>query len=104
MAADVTIERDCLWWLHEGNRAIRVGDWKLVAAKGEPWALYNLANDRAEGHDLAAAHPDRVRELAAAWQARVDSYTAQRDREPDAPGVPTPRRKAASPATRRATR
>lgn len=28
--------RQGLWWLHEGNRALRAGDWKLVAAKGEP--------------------------------------------------------------------
>lgn len=28
--ANVEIERDQLWWLHSGNRAIRVGDWKLV--------------------------------------------------------------------------
>jgi arylsulfatase A-like enzyme len=99
LAKDVPIARDALWWLHEGNRAIRIGDWKLVAAKGEPWSLYNLANDRAESHDLAAAHLDKVRELEAAWQQRVAEDTAQRDREPDAPGVLTPaaRRKAARP-------
>ena len=51
---DVDIDRDCLWWLHEGNRAIRQGDWKLVAARDEQWQLYNLANDRAENVDLAA--------------------------------------------------
>jgi arylsulfatase A-like enzyme len=32
---------------HEGNRAIRVGDWKLVAAGAEAaWELFNLAADR----------------------------------------------------------
>ena len=46
LARDVTISRESLWWLHEGNRAIRVGDWKLVAAKGAPWELYDLAADR----------------------------------------------------------
>ena len=35
-AKDVTIKRDLIWWLHEGNRAVRVGDWKLVAAKNDP--------------------------------------------------------------------
>jgi arylsulfatase len=51
-AKDVSVERDCLWWLHEGNRALRAGDWKLVAAKGDPWELYNLKNDRAESQNL----------------------------------------------------
>ena len=29
--AEQTIERDSLWWSHDGHRAIRIGDWKLVA-------------------------------------------------------------------------
>jgi arylsulfatase len=63
-AKDVTLERECLWWRHEGNRAIRVGDWKLVAAgKDAGWELYNLATDRGEQHDLAAKMPDKVDEL-----------------------------------------
>lgn len=82
LAADVPIERDALWWLHEGNRAIQVGDWKLVAAKGDAWALYDLSRDRAEQHDVAAKHPEKVRELEAAWQAKVDEFTALVDREP----------------------
>jgi arylsulfatase len=64
------IQRDAIFWEHEGNRAVRVGNWKLVA-KGEkgPWELYDLSADRTELHDLAAAQPDRVKELAARWQA-----------------------------------
>ena len=31
-----TSDRRTLWWLHEGNRAIRSGDWKLVAARANP--------------------------------------------------------------------
>lgn len=73
-ADDVIIERDSLWWLHEGNRAIRVGDWKLVAVKGGPWELYNLATDRAEQHDLADQLPDKARELAEMWQAQTDRF------------------------------
>ncbi|HWC90641.1 MAG TPA: arylsulfatase [Pirellulales bacterium] len=72
---DVTIARDSLWWLHEGNRAVRVGDWKLVAAKGDPWELYDLKTDRAEQHDLAAAMPDKVKELERVWQQQTDSFT-----------------------------
>jgi arylsulfatase len=75
-ARDETIERDSLWWLHEENKAIRVGDWKLVAAKGDAWALYDLKNDRAEQHDLSAKLPDKAKELAAAWQKQTDDFTA----------------------------
>ncbi len=59
-----------IFWEHEGNRAVRVGSWKLVA-KGEkgPWELYDLTTDRTEQQDLAARHPERVKEMAAQWQA-----------------------------------
>ncbi len=74
-AEDVAIERDSLWWLHEGHRAIRVGDWKLVAASGTPWELYDLKTDRAEQHNLAAKFPEKVKELEAAWQRQTDDFT-----------------------------
>ena len=73
---DQPVDREFLWWLHEGNRAVRVGDWKLVAAKGDPWELYNLAEDRAEQKNMAAQMPDKVRELQAVWQKQTDSFTA----------------------------
>jgi arylsulfatase A-like enzyme len=57
-----------LWWYHEGNRAVRDGDWKLVAARDEPWELFNLAHDRNESDDLAEEQPDRVEELEAEWE------------------------------------
>lgn len=72
---DASIDRDCLWWLHEGNRAVRVGDWKLVAAKGEPWELYDLKTDRAEQTNLASTMPDKVKELEAVWQTQTDNFT-----------------------------
>ncbi|MDH4453254.1 MAG: arylsulfatase [Verrucomicrobiota bacterium] len=74
-AKNETITRDSLWWLHEDNKAIRVGDWKLVAAKGDAWALYDLKTDRAEQNDLAAKMPDKMKELKAAWQKQTDDFT-----------------------------
>jgi arylsulfatase len=65
---DGSVRHDYLWWCHENNRAIRIGDWKLVAAKGDPWELFNLANDRAERDDLAASEPEKAKELETAWQ------------------------------------
>jgi arylsulfatase len=70
---DVTIQRDHLWWLHEQNRAIRVGDFKLVSAKGDPWSLYNLSVDRAESNDLAGSNPQKAKELEELWRAQLES-------------------------------
>ena len=57
-----------LWWLHEGNRALRVGTWKIVADRGKPWELYDLARDRSETHNLAAKYPGLVNRLAQRWE------------------------------------
>lgn len=83
-AADGGVRHEYLWWLHEGNRAVRVGDWKLVAAKGDPWELYNLATDRAETLNLASSEPAKVRELEAEWNRRTDEFTKLVMQEPDA--------------------
>jgi arylsulfatase len=72
-AAAGSVRHESLWWLHEGNRAIRVGDWKLVAAKGDPWELYDLSTDRTETRNLAAEYPDKVRELETLWQQQAEA-------------------------------
>ncbi len=67
---DKPIQREALYWEHEGNAAVRVGDWKLVRlGRSGPWELYDLKADRTELHDLAAAQPGRAGELAAKWDA-----------------------------------
>ena len=72
---DVTLKRDSLWWLHEGNRAIRVGDWKLVAAKDDPWELYDLRTDRAESHNLAQERPEKAKQLEALWDRQLEAIS-----------------------------
>jgi len=63
------IEREALYWEHEGNRAVRQGNWKLVAKHQGNWELYDLATDRVEANNQAARHPEKVRELAALYEA-----------------------------------
>jgi len=68
--ANQPIERDALYWEHEGNAAVRVGDFKLVRrSRNGAWELYDMKSDRTELHDLAAAQPDRAKELAEKWEA-----------------------------------
>lgn len=64
-----------LFWEHEGNRAVRDGQWKLVAKgkmadRSQPvnWELYDLSVDRVEQNDLASQQPERVRKMADQWQ------------------------------------
>ena len=65
-----TLEREAIYFEHEGNRAIRRGPWKLVAqGKEGPWELYHLARDRSETNNVANKNPALVQELATMWQA-----------------------------------
>lgn len=58
-----------IFWEHEGNRALRDGNWKLVAKENENWELYDMSKDRSEMHDLAEKFPDRVKKMATQWDA-----------------------------------
>jgi len=76
---------ESLFWRQGKQMAIRKGDWKLVRYDQaveipgavsslanpdvSPLRLYNLARDRGEAHDLAAEHPNTVKELLGAWNA-----------------------------------
>ncbi|MCK5441930.1 MAG: arylsulfatase [Maribacter sp.] len=63
-----------IWYYHEGNRALRVGDWKLVAARDEPWELFNLKKDRTESNNLASENPDKVFELEKKWTNMLNKF------------------------------
>ena len=56
-----------LFWRYGKQRAVRMGDWKLVN-QGKGTMLYNLANDIGEAKDLAAKEPAKVKELEAAYK------------------------------------
>ncbi len=75
-----SVSRESLWWLHENNKAIRVGDWKLVTAANQPtngkqtWELYDLSKDRAESNDLASKMPAKVQELEQLWTKATNEF------------------------------
>lgn len=56
-----------IWYYHEGNRALRVGDWKIVADKETPWELFNLEEDRTESNNLANSNPGKIIEMEKLW-------------------------------------
>ncbi len=75
--------KSVMFWEHEANRAVRMGDWKLVLKASfvfpfdGKWELYNLREDRTEMHDLSGQYPDKVEEMKAMWEewaTRVKVY------------------------------
>ena len=58
-----------LYFEHEGNRAIRLGDWKCLWANyTKGWELYNIRTDRPETKNLASKYPGKVKTLAKMWE------------------------------------
>ena len=63
-----------LFWRRGDTRAVRRGDWKLVANRAEAPQLFNLRSDPSEQIDLAARETERVSTLRLAfsgWEAEV---------------------------------
>ncbi|MYC96979.1 MAG: arylsulfatase [Caldilineaceae bacterium SB0661_bin_32] len=63
-----------IFWEHEGNRAVRLGRWKLVSKHGGRWELYDMLEDRTELNDLSEKNRPKVEEFADlyhAWAERV---------------------------------
>jgi arylsulfatase A-like enzyme len=70
--------REFMFWEHSANRAIRIGDWKLVAkvitqkkfvpADEKAWELFNLKDDPSETKNLASKYPQKVSEMSDNWE------------------------------------
>jgi arylsulfatase A-like enzyme len=82
-----------LFWEHEGNRAFRRGDWKIVsryvndyryfsnwefpkAPREQEWELYNVRKDRFELNELSEHYPDLLLELKQEYQEWYDRVGA----------------------------
>ena len=69
-----------------GSRGIWHDGWKAVSThptlsgwshfNNDTWELYHTDTDRAELHDLAAEHPDKLRELVNLWFAEAGQNDA----------------------------
>ena len=64
-----------------GHRGLWADGWKVTTyhEQGRPfdddeWGLFHLDEDFSECHDLAAAHPEKLRELADAWWAEAERH------------------------------
>ena len=55
--------RNPIFWEHEGSRAMRDGEWKLVSEVGEGWELYNMNEDRTELNNLVEKEKDRLSKM-----------------------------------------
>jgi arylsulfatase A-like enzyme len=54
---------------NEGHRAMRAGDWKLVAQSGQPWELLDMKKDRSEAVNVIENEPARAAQLQKDWHA-----------------------------------
>ena len=64
------IERaEPLFFEHEGSRAVRDGNWKLVSLQGDTWELYNLETDPTEMKNLITTQAVKAQELIQKWNA-----------------------------------
>lgn len=63
-----------IFFEHEGNRAVREGQWKIVSKHRSAWELYDIDKDRSELNDLAKSFPERVAQMSKKydeWAKRV---------------------------------
>ncbi len=85
-ATDGPTEKTIQYYEMFGTRALWHDGWHVVAQRApqqggtatdlvnETWELYHSEEDRAEAHDLAAEHPDKVKELVNLWYVEAGKY------------------------------
>ena len=58
-----TSDERVFYWEHEGNRAVRIGKWKLVQSVNKSWELYDLENDPTELSNVKDSNPETFKQL-----------------------------------------
>jgi arylsulfatase len=88
---DTAPTRDTQYFEMLGSRAIYHDGWKAVTFKpigkmylpdddpdipfdDDVWELFHVAEDFSESHDLAAEHPEKVRELVDLWWSQAEQF------------------------------
>lgn len=66
--SDQPLHTEPIFFEHEGNAAVRHGQWKLVREYKKPWELYHIATDRTELKNLAQVEVERCQQMIAAWE------------------------------------
>jgi arylsulfatase A-like enzyme len=80
---DGAAPRDYLYFNHNNNRAIRVGDDKAIATGTTgAWELYDMKTDRSEQHDVAKDSPATLDRLTAMWRKLDDGFVQRRESAP----------------------
>lgn len=68
-----SLEERAIFWEHEGHKAVRFGNLKLVSKWSKnaeyTWELYDMNTDRSETNDLSKEMPTKVKELESKWMA-----------------------------------
>jgi len=90
---DKPLDREAIYFEHEGNCAVRMGKWKLVSKTGRKgdwqpypfgkWELYDMENDRTETKDLSSQNPDLVKKMSDMFEAyalRANVYPLPKNR------------------------
>jgi arylsulfatase A-like enzyme len=81
------MNREFIFWEHEGNRALRMANWKLVSktqkqrkfipADENAWELYDMEEDPSEVNNLALKYPEKVQTMAALWEKEAQRTLAK---------------------------
>ena len=83
-AGDAPTTKERQYYAMLGTRGMWEKGWKAVTVHGptsgighfdhDQWELYHLDEDRAEAHDLAAEHPDKLKALIDIWFEEAEKY------------------------------
>ena len=66
-----------IYWEHEGSRALRIDNWKLVAEVGGEWELYDMDEDRTELNNLGESNAPKAAEMIALYESWAERCGVQ---------------------------
>ena len=77
---NVAVQRESIYFNHSNNRALRMGDWKIVAAgKDSPWEMYDMRGDRSEQNNVIGQNSTKAAQMAALWSKMDVEFVKTRE-------------------------